>query len=327
MVKRFRRSAAGDDEQVPSDIRTPNTLRRTLDYLVDKLIGGPERLAVVHKFVWDRTRAIRNDFSIQQVSKEEDVRTAVECFERIARFHIMALHHLSNPANLLEGENFDVFQEREQLNNTLLSLVYYYDDHRGSINFPNEAEFRAYHIILAFSSQHPDLEDRIQSWPLHLLADGKVQTALRLYQAAGSTLFSEGPLRPTAPFPIARNNSANFWAVMQSGAVGYTLACITEMHFNRIRFGALDALWRSCKSAPSAQRAKFRDWTLEVMSEYLGFDTEEQTVDFCAALGLQFDTDAQGVTYLNMAGSSETYLDRKTPFLCIDRKRSILIRA
>ncbi|KAI9873494.1 MAG: hypothetical protein M1823_007906, partial [Watsoniomyces obsoletus] len=122
MVKRFRRSAAGYDEQLPSDIRTPETLKRTMDYLVDSVVGGPERLAVVHKFVWDRTRAIRNDFSIQQVSKEEDVLLAVDCYERIARFHIMSMHQLCKPENLRDGENFDFFQEREQLNNTLLSL-------------------------------------------------------------------------------------------------------------------------------------------------------------------------------------------------------------
>lgn len=312
MVKRFRRSAAGDDEQVPSDIRTPETLRKTLDYLVDKLVSGPERLAVVHKFTWDRTRAIRNDFSIQQVSKEEDVRIAVECFERIARFHIMALHQLSNPENLLEGENFDVFQEREQLNNTLLSLLYYYDDHRDQIAFPNEAEFRAYHIILAFQSQHPDIEDRVQSWPLHLIADSKVQAALRLYQAAGNTLFDQGPLKPMTPFPVAQNDSGRFWTIMASGAVGYTLACVAELYFNQVRFGALNALWRSCKSAPTGQQAKFRDWTLAVVSEYLGFDEDDQTVDFCANFGLNFATDAQGITYLDFAAHKDAYLDQSS---------------
>src|SRR5271163_3078455 len=128
MVKRFRRSAAGYDEQLPSDIRTPATLQKTLDYLLGTVVGGGEKLASIHKFVWDRTRGIRNDFSIQQVSKDDDVRIAVDCFERITRFHILSLHQLSNPDNLA-GENFDAHQEREQLNNALLSLMYYYDDH------------------------------------------------------------------------------------------------------------------------------------------------------------------------------------------------------
>lgn len=309
MVKRFRRSAAGDDEQLPSDIRTPDTLRRTLDYLIDSLVGGPERLAVVHKFVWDRTRAIRNDFSIQQVTKDDDVRTAVECFERIARFHIMALHQLSNPDNLLEDENFDVFQEREQFNNTLLSLMYYYDDNRGQIDFPNEAEFRAYQIVLSFQSQHPDVEDRIQSWPSHLIADPRIQTALRLYQAAGNIIFDQGPLKPTTPFVVARNNSANFWALIGSGAVWHNLACVAEMHFNQVRFCALTSLLASAKGAPAAQRAKFRDWTLSTISEYLALDSDDQTADFCAAFGLTFETDPQGVTYLNLAGAAAQQLD------------------
>lgn len=310
MVKRFRRSAAGDDEQIPSDIRTPETLRRTLDYLVDKLVGGPERLAVVHKFVWDRTRAIRNDFSIQQVSKDEDVRIAVECFERIARFHILSLHQLSNPDNLRDDENFDVFQDREQLNNTLLSLMFYYDDHRNQIDFPNEAEFRAYHIIMAIQGQFPDIEDRIQSWPAHLIADPRVQTALRLYQAAGDTLFHQGPLRPTGPTNVARSNSGNFWTIMNSGAVGYHLACVAEMYFNQVRFVALSGLVVSAKAAPMSQQQKSRDWVLEAVSEYLGFDTDEQTQDFCAAFNLVFQTDAQNVTYLDFASFGGSTLDR-----------------
>ena len=310
MVKRFRRSAAGDDEQIPSDIRTPETLRRTLNYLIDELVGGPERLAVVHKFVWDRTRAIRNDFSIQQVSKDEDVKIAVECFERIARFHILALHQLSNPDNLRENENFDVYQDREQLANTLLSLSHFYDDYRHQVSFPNEAEFRAYHMIMAITGHNFDMEDRIQSWPAYLIADARVQTALRLYQASGDTLFHHGPLRPFAPISVARNNSANFWTIMNSGAVSYLLACVAEIFFNQVRFVALSGLLRSAKSASQGLQQKSRDWTLEVVTEYLGFDVGAQTIDFCAVFDLAFATDDQNVTYLDVASHAGSTLDR-----------------
>lgn len=66
MVKRFRRSAAGYDEQLPSDIRPPAVLQQTLNYLFNDVVGGTQPLATVHKFVWDRTRGIRNDFSINK---------------------------------------------------------------------------------------------------------------------------------------------------------------------------------------------------------------------------------------------------------------------
>lgn len=309
MVKRFRRSAAGYDEQLPSDIRTPHTLRRTLDYLLDKVIGGDERLATVHKYVWDRTRGIRNDFSIQQVTKPEDVKIAVECYERIARFHILSLHQLANAENLWEGENFDAHQEREQLNNTLLSLLYYYDDHRQHIDFPNEGEFRAYCIIFELQSQNPDLEDRVQSWPQNLLNDKRVKTALKLYKAAGNTLFDQGPLRPMEAFAIAQNNSGSFWNVLSSNAVSYIMACVAEIYFGPVRFAALDALWHSAKSAPAGQQAKSRDWSIADLTAYLRFDTEEETKDFCGAFELDFTADDNG-EYLDPTSNSAVNLDR-----------------
>ena len=118
MVKRFRRSAAGYDEQLPSDIRPPSVLRDTLNYLINEVVGGSEPLETVHKFVWDRTRGIRNDFSIQQVSKIEDIRIAIDCFERIARFHILSLHQLSHLQSA-SGE-FDAHQEYSPLSYVLL---------------------------------------------------------------------------------------------------------------------------------------------------------------------------------------------------------------
>jgi nuclear mRNA export protein SAC3 len=311
MVKRFRRSAAGYDEQLPSDIRTPATLKMTLDYLLDNIIGGEERLASVHKFVWDRTRGIRNDFSIQQVTKKEEVKIAVECLERIARFHILSLHQLSNPEHLV-GEQFDAHQDREQLNNTLLSLMYYYDDNRHVLDFSNEAEFRAYCIIFELQSQHPDLEDRMQSWPKALLEDGRIKTAFKLYAAAGNNLFDQGPLRPMKPFSLAQGNTGSFWSILASKQVSYLMACVAEIYFSQVRFMALRALWVAATSAPASQRAKNQDWTLKELANVLGFDAEEQAAEFCEEFGLKISTKVDGTQYLdasiNKALDSECFL-------------------
>ncbi|KIW71012.1 hypothetical protein, variant [Phialophora macrospora] len=312
MVKRFRRSAAGYDEQLPSDIRTPETLKRTLDYLFDKVIGDAERLATVQKFVWDRTRGIRNDFSIQQVTNAADVKLAVECYERIARFHILSLHQLSNPDNLQEGEHFDAFQEREQLNNTLLSLMYYYDDHRDRVNFPNEPEFRAYLVIFEIVSQTPNLEDRMQSWPASILNDQRVKTALKLYAAAGNTTLPLGPLHPLATAAIAQGNGGRFWHVLASRSVPYIMACLAEMYFAEVRFAALDALWRSLKQSPLGQQARSREWSLNDVTDFLGFDSEDQTREFCEAFDLSFATDENGGGYLDLRANPAMSLDKSS---------------
>lgn len=317
MVKRFRRSAAGYDEQLPSDIRTPATLKMTLDYLFDEVVGKAESFAAVQKFVWDRTRSIRNDFSIQQVTEEKDVALAVECFERIARFHIISLHQLSNPEALAGQEYFDAHQEREQLNNTLLSLMYYYDDHRERIPFKNEAEFRAYCIIFEIQSQHPDLEDRMQSWPKPLLGDMRVQTAFKLYSAAGSTLYDQGPLKPPTPFSIARGNSGGFWRLLSSSAVSYLMACVGEIYFGQVRYVALQNIWKNAKSSPSTRQGT-EEWSIAELTKALAFDEDDETIEFVEGFDLSFKSNAQGVQYLDFTcqpsavlESTYTYINRK----------------
>ena len=298
MVKRFKRSAAGDDEQLPSDIRTLPSLRRTLDYLFNEVIAGDAALASVHKFVWDRSRSVRNDFSIQQVSKHEDVKIAVECFERIARFHILSLHQLSNPENI-EGEQFDAHQDREQLNNTMLSLMYYYNDYRDIINFPNESEFRAYLVLFELQALQPDLDDRLQSWPVDMLENGRVKTAYSLYAAASNTVFEQGPLRPLAPFAVAQSNAGSFWTLLCSGAVSYLMGCVAEMYFAQVRFNALNNLWKSIKGASTGQQSKNKDWTLSELTSFLGFDTETAAQNFCETFGLRLGENEHGEKYLD----------------------------
>ena len=305
MVKRFRRSAAGYDEQLPSDIRPPAVLKMTLDYLFEDIVGGPEPLANVHKFVWDRTRGIRNDFSIQQVTKKEDLKIAIDCFERIARFHILSLHQLSRQD--ADNGEFDHHQEREQLNNTLLSLMYYYDDSRHKLQSPNEPEFRAYCIIFEIQDQRPDLEDRAQNWPKRMLKDPRVQTALRLYAAAGNTSDEQGPLRPRTPFATAQANTGGFWSVVRSNAISYMMACIAEIYFNLVRRTALEAIWKAYKGKRGGP-TKMEDWTLRDLTVALGFDMESQTQDFCEEHGFEIDEREDGELYLDLGSVSSGIL-------------------
>lgn len=104
-VKAFHRPAAGNEQSLPSDVRPPEILTRTLDYLIKNIVGGSEPLELTHGFVRDRTRSIRQDFTVQNSRGTE----AVECHERIARFHIISLHQLC------EVDGFSEQQELEQL--------------------------------------------------------------------------------------------------------------------------------------------------------------------------------------------------------------------
>ncbi|KAI4108682.1 MAG: hypothetical protein LQ339_002198 [Xanthoria mediterranea] len=316
MVKRYRRPAAGYEEQLPSDIRPPLILQKTLDYLMDEVVGGPEPLSNVHKFVWDRTRAIRNDFSIQQVTKVEELRIAISCFERIARFHILSLHQLAG--NSENSVDFDAYQEREQLNNTLLSLIYYYDDSRHRLVSPNEPEFRAYCIIFEIQDQRPDLEDRAQNWPVGILKDHRVQTALKLYAAAASASDPQGPLRPQALHAVAQANTPLFFNIVQSPAVPYLMACVAEIYFNKVRRMALDTIWKAYKTKRGGN-ASIEDWSLIDITDALGFDDEEQAQTFCEEHGLSVLEKEGGEAYVDLGSIAGRYLSdtnprRKQPF-------------
>lgn len=106
VVKAYRRSAAGIEQPLPSDVRTPATLISTLNYLVNDILPH-HPLDKCHAFVRDRTRSIRQDFTLQNI---RDL-TAVQAHERIARFHILCLHELCE----FDESKFSEQQETEQL--------------------------------------------------------------------------------------------------------------------------------------------------------------------------------------------------------------------
>lgn len=301
MVKRFRRSAAGDDEQLPSDISPPLVLQRTLNYLLEEIVAGPETLSKVHKFVWDRTRAIRNDFSIQQVTEPDDVRVAMDCFERIARFHILALHQLSLPENV-ENSDFDAHQELEQLSKTLLSLTYYYDDNRGTVTSPNEAEFRAYSIMIEIGYPRPRLEQRANIWDKHVLEDQQVQMALSLYAMCGGIGDGEGPWFRGTSFEVGRGNPRSFFPFLKSPKVPYLLACVAEISFYHIRGLILESVWNEFKDG-NANSRQMKDWFVEDVRAILGFDDVDQATGFCSSHGLSMKIVKGNKRVLDLEGS------------------------
>ncbi|KAK0265408.1 actin cytoskeleton and mitosis protein [Friedmanniomyces endolithicus] len=283
MVKKFRRAAAGLEEQLPSDLRPPSVLKQTCDYLFDEVVGRAPALEKVHHFVWDRTRAVRNDFSIQQLTKPEDLRTAIDCYERIARFHILSLHQLA--VHPRPYDNYDAQQEREQLDRTLLSLMQYYDDSHGQIDLPNESEFRAYCVIFQLQDPIPDMEDRAQTWPRHIMKDGKVRKALELYAAACNTADAQGPLKPRANHLIAQQDFKRFWTLVDSKQVSYLMACVAEIYFNLVRRTTLNAISKGFRQRASVSPM---DFTLDVLRGLFMFDDEEQVYTFCEAYGFSF---------------------------------------
>ncbi|KAI9805217.1 MAG: hypothetical protein M1825_001053 [Sarcosagium campestre] len=314
MVKRFRRSAAGDEAQLPSDVRPPIILKKTLDYLIGDVVGGPQQLAKVHAFVWDRTRSIRNDFTLQNIqgSKNSDLMLAIECYEIIARFHIHSLHQLCRPD--IDDQGFTAHNEREQLNKTLLSLLEFYELCASrSIKCANEAEFQAYNIMMHFHDQNIEREamNLARAKP-EIYDHPRVQMALQLYAAVCNTHDPHGPLTPMEPTSIGQNNFAKFFQVIRSKQISYTMACVAEIHFNHIRKNALQAIRVGYRSRATAQ-----DCSLQHLMELLGFDDTSEAQGFCAACGMQVAEGVDGEFYLVLDSGAERLTDPsslKQPF-------------
>lgn len=293
MVRKFHRSAAGDESPSPSDLRPPAVLKRVCDYLFNSVVGPDAdvaKLARVHTYVWDRTRAVRNDFSIQQVTKLQDLKFGIDCFEQIVRFHICTIHQLSAPDQPPQG-SYNAKQDREQMDKALLSLMQYYDDCRGRYQSPHEPEFRAYCILLDIQSRIPDLEDRVQMWPRHIVSDLRVQVALKLHAAATNTADFQGPLSATRQL-VARQDWRQFWRLMRSSKVSYLMGCVAETYANRIRRIALQAIVRTTRKVKRDQPVGL-DWTIDKIRPYFCFDDDEQLEEFlgCYNLGLRTDQD------------------------------------
>ncbi|KAI7831007.1 SAC3/GANP/Nin1/mts3/eIF-3 p25 family-domain-containing protein [Kickxella alabastrina] len=211
-VKTFHRSAAGNEEPLPEDLRTPDALVRTLDYLVDRVIGEDQTLKSCHGFVRDRTRSIRQDFTIQNI---RDQHTVAAC-ERIARFHIVSLHILCGHKDFAEQ------QDMEQLRNTLKTLIELYDDHRKvGAACPNEAEFYAYYIRVA------------ERLPASIFLAPIVQQALRLHM-----------LSESSNVVTSRQDPGNCLRrrTLASPQTPLLLACLAEYRFPSIRRAALKAM-------------------------------------------------------------------------------------
>ncbi|GAA6002861.1 hypothetical protein JCM10207_001871 [Rhodosporidiobolus poonsookiae] len=261
-VKAFHRPAAGNDAPLPGDVRPPAVLHSTLDYLFHTLLPT-QPLAVTHPFLRDRTRSIRQDFTVQNVRGK----SAIEAHERIARYHILAL------GALREQSGFSESQELEQLRKVLKSLNEFYDDARIShpaAVFPNEPEFRAYNLLTHL--RDPDIIWSIELLPSHVFSHPLLQTALALHRLAQKSNLARGER-------ASPNAFSRFFKLVADPSVPYLFGCILSTHFSDVRRNALDALRRAFIKQHCA-------FPLATLAKTLGCDDEDEARSVCEQLGV-----------------------------------------
>ncbi|KAM3544635.1 hypothetical protein ARSEF1564_002503 [Beauveria bassiana] len=257
MVKKLARSAAGQEAPLPMDVLSVPTLRKTLNYLVDDLLRNDENLPTVHGYLWDRTRAIRRDFSFFSALSTEELKVQASVLEDIARFHVTALHLLSESGKA--PEDFVEQQELEQLGKALLTLRDIYDDCNAQGSpCENEAEFRAYHLL--FRANDPNILENVQPslWEFDI-----IRTAASLVEALQNTTNFHGPLQdgPSLAAGGAHNLRRSILQCLQKGL--------------------------------SRPREASRDVTAAALNRHLQFDTVQQAIDFAELHKIDFQPSQQ----------------------------------
>ncbi|GKT99537.1 sac3 family protein 1 [Fusarium langsethiae] len=282
MIKKLARSAAGQEAPLPMDVRSIPALKRTLDYLIDDLLREDAKLPGLHGFLWDRTRAIRRDFTFFSSLTPDEMKLQVYVLENIARFHVTALHLLTQEGKA--PEDFVEQQELEQLGKALLSLRDAYDDcNDQGIRCENEPEFRAYYLI--FHAYDSNIIETLQrQWKPNLWRDSdEVRTAVSLVEALQNTQDFHGPLKD-APSLAASSAYQSYFRIVEDPKVSYTMACFAECHFPRLRRCILSAIKRGL----ARPRETSKDVTAAELNKFLRFDTVEQAIEFAELHNIEF---------------------------------------
>lgn len=165
----------------------------------------------------------------------------------------------------------------------LTSLQEFYDDLRlEDVPCPNEAEFRAYHIL---SHLHdPDMIRQAQLLPPHIFNDPYIQVAAEIHALTrrNNDIRRRGKVQSEA----SPNFFSRFFKMIAGPATTYLMACLLETNFADIRKGALKALNK-------AYMEKYGGFSVEELVNILGFDNTEECIANCREYGLEVTMQGQ----------------------------------
>lgn len=284
-VAAYSRSDAGAGHGtaaiLPSDLRTPRTLIRTLDYLFTSImtllppsssdlppnseLAQRKALGYSAGFIRDRTRAIRKEFAMQSSWGHEE---AIESFERIARWHILCLRELQEEEgtnndmhidsaelgrckyfsipSLVIGERSPLADHVKKKKKGFTSLRQHYNDRReeSGLDMPcsHEPEFRAYMLVYDLTSKSISIPT--SELPSSILSHPLVKIAWEIRRSAQRNFDSqkEGSKHNAE---LGMNNIRRFIKLLSSPKVPYLLACLVEIRLREMRRSALRAMTRA----------------------------------------------------------------------------------
>jgi hypothetical protein len=330
-VKVYSRPAADTVMDDPDNIRPPIVLTKTIDYLLEEIVDidtneekqkkifRPDGLDLnfgnISKFVEDRFRSIRQDFTILNLKGDKN---NIDGHEKIARFLILCLN---------ETLDYDAFSGQQslfklyvqQLNATMTSLreFYEYVEERltteNSDNLyisPNQAEFYAYSILLSIKETF-DLVSMLNKMPDQIRDNEKIKLTLKIVRA------------------IMGKEWLSFFRILISKECDYLLSCVMSLYFKEMRSAALSELSHSygIKIKDSLYKT-----TIEKLNDILLFQDKEECIRFLDWFGndtsafssVEDDQDIEKIPFdlvsIGLIGE-DANLPRKTNRRFIDAKR------
>ncbi|BBN15103.1 nuclear mRNA export protein SAC3 [Marchantia polymorpha subsp. ruderalis] len=257
-VKKFCRTVVAS-ELSQSDVRPLPVLWRTLQYLLG-LLDDPEfPFDIVHSFLFDRTRAIRQELGMQRIRDYQNI----TIHEQVVRFHIISQHELRE-LNRKRSKQIDTHLNLQQLSKSLYSLLNLYISLGGEdgVQLDNEAEFHAYYVLLNLGSH-----GQLQAEPLSLWLPNVPSNVLQ----APAMQFARKVLRC-----YRSNNFVGFFRLVNDAT--YLQSCLMELSFDAVRATALAML--------NVAEYKLHPFPLLELGQLLLLE-ESQVEELCTYYGLR----------------------------------------
>ncbi|WOK99066.1 SAC3 family protein C isoform X2 [Canna indica] len=268
-VKKFCRTISNVDV-LESDIRPLPVLQNTLKYLMDLVSSSEHSFEVIHDFVFDRTRSIRQDLSMQNITDDQ----AICMYEEMVKFHIVSHKRLSRclgKSDLSSLSHLNI----EQLMKCLVTLYKLYDINRKSrLLHKNEAEFYSFYVLLHLGGKIPKMGDSLSLWYRQL--------TLPVFQS-NEMRFARALIRYSHV-----GNYKRFFNSLEAEASELQL-CLVEPFLNEIRAQAILYV--------NYSGYKLHPYPLMHLSNILRIE-ESELEDLCHVCGLETSTDETGTKIL-----------------------------
>ncbi|CAL0328793.1 unnamed protein product [Lupinus luteus] len=262
-VKKFCRTISS---KCASDVRPLPVLEETLKYLLSFLESKENPFEIVHDFIFDRTRSIRQDLTMQNIVNKK----AIYMYEGMVKFHVVSHHklrHSMSDPNIASMHHLNM----EQLTKTLASLFNLYEANRNS-NYvhENEAEFHSLNVLLHLGSYSKPMGEPLSLWFSRLsppiLKSKEMRFARRILRS-----FRLG-------------NYKDFFCTAAAQA-SYLQYCVMEPYINEVRALALACI--------NFGGYKLHPYPLFELSKQLMIK-ESDLETFCKSCGLETCTDESG---------------------------------